>query len=96
MRRRKTELLGDVIAQVLKSQHLAPRLNETRLLDAWEKVLGKSVVAYTKSKYIKNKVLHVKITSAVLRNELLMSRELLIASLNREAGAEVINDIFFN
>ena len=96
MRRRKTEVLGDVITQVLKKQNLAPQLNETRLFDAWEKVLGKSVAAYTTNKYIKNKVLYVKISSAVLRNELLMSRELLIVSLNREVGAEVIKDIFFS
>ena len=96
MRRRKTELLGDVITHVLKSQNLAPRLNETRLLDAWEKVLGKPVAEYTTNKWIKNKVLHVKISSAVLRSELLMSRKLLIGSLNREAGAEVIKDIFFS
>ena len=96
MRRQKTELLGDVISRVLKTQNLASKLYEMRVLDAWENVLGSPVVAYTKNKYIKNKVLYVQITSAVLRNELLMSRELLIKSLNREAGAEVIKDIFLS
>ena len=96
MRKRKTEAVGDIITRVLAGQNLMPRLNETRLLDAWEKVLGTSAANYTKSKYIKNKTLHVKISSAVLRNELLMSRELLIKSLNREAKSEVIDDIFFS
>ena len=95
MRRKQTESLGDVIRQVLKSQHLLPKLNETRLINAWEKVLGESVCQYTKDRYIKNKVLYVKISSAVLRNELLMSREQLIIALNKEVGTEVITDIFF-
>jgi predicted nucleic acid-binding Zn ribbon protein len=95
MRRQNTQLLSDVLREVLNKQHLSPKLNETRLIAAWEKVLGQTVAGYTKEKYIKNNVLYVKISSAVLRNELLMSREQLIAALNKEVGTEVITDIFF-
>lgn len=95
MRRQNTQSLSDVLNEVLNKQHLSPKLNETRLIAAWEKVLGQTVAGYTKEKYIKNKVLYVKISSAVLRNELLMSREQLIAALNKEVGTEVITDIFF-
>lgn len=95
MRRNQTQMLGDVITEFLKLQRLDGRLNETRLLEVWPEVLGSAITKYTGERYIKNKVLYVKITSSVLRNELMMSREQLCNSLNAKVGAEVINDIRF-
>lgn len=95
MRRQQTQMLGDVIKEFLKLQHLDGRLNETRLLEVWPEVLGSAICKYTGERYIKNKVLYVKITSSVLRNELMMSRQQLCDSLNSRVGAEVITDIRF-
>jgi predicted nucleic acid-binding Zn ribbon protein len=96
MRRRETQTIGDVLREVLHNQHLDGKLNETRLLNAWPEVLGPAITKYTGEAYIKNKVLYVKIASSVLRNELMMSREKLINSLNERVGAKVITDIRFN
>jgi len=95
MRRRQTQPLGEIIQELLKLQHLDRKLNETRLLDSWVGVVGGAISKYTSDLYIKNKVLYVKISSAVLRNELLMSRQILVDSLNKNVGAEVITDIRF-
>lgn len=95
MRKRNTELLADVIRQVLKEQHLDLRLYEKRLIDAWPLVLGANIMKYTTSLNIRNKVLFVGLSSSVLRHDLLMSREEIKNSLNREVGTEVINDIVF-
>ena len=45
--------------------------------------------------YIKNQVLYVHLTSAALRQELMMGRELLVRNLNRHVGAQVITNIIF-
>lgn len=96
MRRKQTQQLGEVLSEFLKIQKLDGRLNETRLLEVWPDVLGAAINKYTGEKYIKNKVLYVKISSAVLRNELMMSREQLCNSLNARVGAQVITDIRFS
>ncbi len=95
MRRRNTQSLGEVLQEVLVRNHLDKRLNETRLLEAWNEVLGEAMARYTTEKFIRNRVLNVKLTSAVLRNELMLGRELLIRKLNEKVGAEVITDIRF-
>lgn len=95
MRRRETQSLGEVLRQVLKAQQLEPKLNENRVLDAWDRVLGPSIVKYTNGKYIKNRVLYVSLTSSVLKQELSYSRQQLVDSLNKEVGEEVIKDIYF-
>lgn len=95
MRKRNTELLSDVIRQVLKEQHLDKPLNEKRLIEAWPLVLGNNIVQYTSELQIKNSVLYVSLTSSVLRHDLFLSREEIKKSLNKQVGAEVIVDIVF-
>ncbi len=95
MRKKNTELLSEVIRQVLKEQHLDAPLNEKRLIDAWPLVLGQNILQYTSDLKIKNKVLYVALTSSVLRHDLFLSREEIKKSLNKQVGAEVIVDIIF-
>jgi len=95
MRKKNTELLSDVILQVLKEQHLDKPLFEKRLIDAWPLVLGSNIVKYTSELKIKNKVLYVSLTSSVLRHDLFLSRDDIKKSLNKQVGVEVIVDIVF-
>lgn len=95
MRKKNTELLSDVIRQVLREQHLDRPLNEKRLIDAWPLVLGNNIVQYTSELNIRNRVLYVSLTSSVLRHDLFMSREEIKKSLNNQVGVEVIVDIIF-
>ena len=95
MKQKTPQLLSAVLNEVLKQQNLDTKLNETRLLEAWEKIMGKSINTYTKGKYVNNKILFVHVTSAVLRNDLIMSRCKLRDKLNAEVGAAVITDIVF-
>lgn len=93
MRRTDSEQVGGVILQYLREFGLETPLNEHRLLQAWDKVLGPAVSRYTKELRIYNQVLFVTITSAALRNELMMRRTELVSRLNAEAGAQVITHI---
>ena len=95
MRKKNTELLSDVIHQVLKEQQLDRPLNEKRIIDAWPLVLGNNIVQYTSDLSIKNRVLYVSLTSSVLRHDLFLSRDEIKKSLNKQAGVEVIVDIVF-
>ena len=95
MRKKNTELLSEVIRQVLKEQHLDRPLNEKRLIEAWPLILGTNIVQYTSGLSIKNRVLYVSLTSSVLRHDLFLSREEIKKSLNKQVGVEVIMDIVF-
>jgi hypothetical protein len=95
MRKNNTELLSDVIRQVLVELHLDKPLNEKRLIDAWPLVLGTNIVQYTSDLSIRNRILYVSLTSSVLRHDLFMSREEIKKSLNKQVGVEVIVDIVF-
>lgn len=95
MRKRNTEILREVVQQVLKSNRLDKPLNEKRLIDAWPKVLGENIMRYTTDLSIRRRVLYVSLSSSVLRQDLYYSREEIKNSLNGAVGEEVITDIVF-
>ena len=95
MRKKNTELLSDVIRQVLKEQRLDQPLYEQRLINGWSVVLGKNVEQYTSDLSIKKRILYVQMTSAALRHELFLSREEIRNALNKHVGAEIITEIVF-
>jgi predicted nucleic acid-binding Zn ribbon protein len=95
MKRHNTQKLGEVLKEVLQNQQLDTKLFELQLIQSWEKVLGPIVQKYTTNIYINNKKLYVNLSSSILRNDLMLSREKLIEALNKQAGASVINDIVF-
>ncbi len=95
MKRNEAERIGNVVWQFLRQNALEAPLNEYRLLQAWETVVGSAINRYTSNLYIKNQVLYVHLSSSVLRQELMMGRTLLIKELNGKVGAQVIVNIIF-
>ena len=94
MKRNDAEPIGKLIQQFLRQESLESPLNEQRLLDAWPQILGPAA-NYTNNLYIRNQTLYVHLTSAALRQELMMGREKLVRALNQKVGATVITNIIF-
>lgn len=95
MERRKTEDLTQVLFRYLREEGLETPLNEYRLIQSWDEMLGGAVAKYTISKKIQNQILYVKISSSALRTELSLQRSKLVSELNNKVGSTVITDIFF-
>lgn len=95
MKRNNTEQIGDVLRQFLRQQGLETPLNEYRLVDAWKDVVGPVIARYTTNLFIKKQVLYVSLSSSVIRQELMMGREMLIRNLNAQVGSQVIVNIVF-
>jgi hypothetical protein len=92
MRRNDAEQIGEMIRKFFRQNALEAPLNEYRLIQAWKDVVGPAI---TSNLYIKNQILYVHITSSVLRQELMMGRDLLVKNLNKQVGAQVIVNIIF-
>jgi predicted nucleic acid-binding Zn ribbon protein len=88
--------LKAVIEEFLGKYRLHGKLNETRAIQAWEKVVGALIARNTTDLHIRNKTLYVKVNSSALRNELLYARTKIISAINKEVGAEVITEMVMN
>jgi len=94
MKRRNAQSIGEVIRDFFEeNKEIRQKIFETRVENAWSEVLGPMVMQYTRNIYVKNRVLYVFLSSAVLRSELTMCRDRLVKSLNENAGADVLDDI---
>ena len=87
--------LRQVIEELIDAYRLSDKLNQARVISLWDNIVGKMIARDTTHLYIKNKILYVKLNSPALREELGYAKSKLIKSLNKAAGAEVIEDIAF-
>lgn len=95
MKRNDAQQIGDMIRKFFRQNGLESPLNEYRLVQAWNDVVGPVISRYTTNLYIKNQILYVHLSSSVLREELMMGRDVLVRNLNQQVGAQVIVNIIF-
>ena len=93
MFRRDVQNLADVLNLCLRQNGLETPLYQHRVIDAWNKIVGPGISAYTKEKFIKNQTLFVKIINPALRADLSMMKSQLVRRLNQSVGSMVIADI---
>ena len=79
----------------LKAMGMDQKMLELEVLSKWEKLMGEAVDKRTESKEIRDGVLHLKLNSSVMRDELFQNRSVIIKRINEEAGFEIIHDVFF-
>ncbi|MBB1551338.1 MAG: DUF721 domain-containing protein [Prevotella sp.] len=93
MFKREVKSINDILQQFLRKEGLETPLQQKRLIDAWDNVVGPMVARYTQEKFIKNQILFVKITNPALRQDLSMMRQQLTRRLNEVVGSSVISDV---
>ena len=87
--------LKEAIEALLNSYQMNGKINETRIIQAWEKVCGSMISRHTENLYIKNRTLFVKVDTAALKNELSFAKTKLLMALNTAVKEEVIKEIVF-
>ena len=95
MRRSNIQSLSEVLKEYVKEANIEKKLKEVDVVQSWEELLGKTIAHYTTDISIKNKVLYVKISSPVVKNELFMMRVEIRKKLNEKAGEEMVSKIIF-
>ena len=93
MERKREKKIGSLLDEFVRANNLQKGLAEYRIEKSWGELLGRNVAMATRSLYIKDRKLIVKLHSSVLRNELTMIKSDLIRRLNESAGSEVIDDV---
>ena len=92
----KDQAIKDIIGKFIKSYGLEGKMKEMDVVSAWPKLMGPAVAHRTKDIYIKNQVLYISIDSAVMREELLNGKQIIIERINQFAEKEIIKNVWFN
>jgi predicted nucleic acid-binding Zn ribbon protein len=93
--KREQKPLKQLIDDLLIRYGLEEKLNEHRLIEVWETLLGKMISRHTTEIRLKRGVLFLQFDSATIRQELSYSNDQLILELNEAMGKEVIKKIVF-
>ncbi len=93
MRRTKTILMGDLLEEFFHRPYIAAKVAEGKLPDTWRAIVGDRAAELTTQLRLENRILHVRIQSSVLRQELFYQREALKEQINRRAGIQLVNAV---
>lgn len=85
--------LKEAISDLLHAYKLDDKLDERKLISSWETLMGKMIAKHTKQIFIKDKILTVKLDSAVLREELSFAKTKMLKMLNEHIGREIVKEI---
>jgi predicted nucleic acid-binding Zn ribbon protein len=85
--------LKEAIEEMMRTYRLQGKMDEVKLLSAWEQVMGVTIAKYTRKIYIDNRVLYVELSSAALRQELSYGKAKMTQMLNDFVGTKVIDDV---
>lgn len=92
-RKSNQQSLGEVIKDYLRESGWQQKLDEVKIISEWDKTLGPSLAKYTEEVFISNKKLHIRLSSATLRQELSYQKTALLKELNDAVGRTVIVEI---
>jgi predicted nucleic acid-binding Zn ribbon protein len=95
MGRTNDKTLKEAIEQMLNVYKIKRKFDETGIVAHWPQLVGTSVANRTKELFISDKKLFLRIESSVIKNELMMIRNQIIAKINDEAKAVLVEEIVF-
>ena len=93
MEKKNEQKISSLLEQFLSTHNLKQGYAEYRVKKYWSELLGKNVDRATRSIYVKDNKLFVKLHSSVMRNELAMMKGEILQKLNEKVGMQVIEDI---
>lgn len=85
--------LSDAIKAFLEIHGLEDEVAIQRLINDWERIMGKQIAQRTTRLSFKNGIFFVTLDSPVWKNELQLGREKIRELLNREIGKELIKEV---
>ncbi|MEY4382669.1 MAG: hypothetical protein RI995_211 [Bacteroidota bacterium] len=94
-RKSDSQSLKDAIESLLKVYQLQNKFQETYVAANWEQIVGKPIASRTTEVYVKDQKLFLKISSAPLKKELMLTKQKLIELINTSANHEVIKEIIY-
>lgn len=94
-RAKRTKPLDQSIGEFFKKNRLDGKFSEAFIQSEWRNIVGDMIANQTTSLYVNGHRLVLKINSAPLRNELLMSKRLLLKNIADVTGNNKITELVF-
>jgi predicted nucleic acid-binding Zn ribbon protein len=85
--------IGEALSLLMEKSRWKPKVNEVRLKEDWEIIVGKTIAKYTRSINLYNNILTIYTDVAALKQELSLGKEQLKNNINEHLGEIAVYDI---
>lgn len=85
--------LKEVIDQFLEMYGMDKKFEEIDIQNTYNDLMGKMITSKTESLYFRNGTLYIKLSSAVLRQELSMNKSKIVDLINDKIGKPLIQEV---
>ena len=87
--------LSNVMRKILKNPKLSKRLDNIKIIEIWNELIGSNLQKYVLDSKVYNGKLFIKLKSSTLRNEFTYRKSDLLNQINKSFGKKIIEDIIF-
>ncbi len=95
MSRKSAISLGDSIQSLLQSLGLKSKVDQYRVLDLWDEIVGEAIAKVARPDRVNDHVLYVRVKGMSWRTELVFQRQEILRLISDKVGKNVITDIRF-
>ena len=85
--------LGQALEHFIRKSRMRNDLRSIQVGEVWEKVVGKTISAYTEKVQLVNHTLFITTRVAPLRTELLYQKQRIMERVNEEMGENLVSDV---
>lgn len=96
MKKSEPERVDNLIQRFIAESGTESAFSRAKACYLWPEIVGPGVNRHTVRRWVDGDTLHVVISSASLKNELMFLRSALAARINEAAGSDVINNIMIH
>lgn len=95
MKRDSPKSVGDILAEMVRTGSLGLTLDQAKIWRHWERLLGAHLSKHASPHSVKDKQLRIVVESSVWMHKISYKKWTIIKRINRLAGMELVNDLFF-
>ena len=92
-RKTNEESLKEVIEQLLDTYKLRDRINQVKLQQSWDEIMGEMISKRTEKLFLKDHTLYIYLNSAPLKEELSYGSEKIMRMLNTALEGDFIKEV---
>lgn len=85
--------IGEALKLLMEKSGWAPKAHELRMREEWEQIAGKTIAKYTRNLYLSGGILTIYTDVAALKQELLLAKPQLMATINEYFAEQVVKEI---
>mgnify|MGYP001548201274 CR=1 FL=1 len=93
MNNKNSVTIKQALEMMVSDLKIKGKLDESRIRDAWGKIMGSPIAKYTTKISLNKSKLYVQVSSAALKQELNYSREKIMEVFNKERGDSIIKEV---